>query len=99
MNLLLRDSASRNYCNSVPSNEWAYVLLMEFSAVHIAIREHVSVRLMDVCSHNSRHRRCPYCHGAVRREKRKGLSNLTLMLAIRPYRCVDCDRLHYGFCF
>jgi hypothetical protein len=45
------------------------------------------------------HRRCPYCHGAVYREKRKGLSKLTFVLSVRPYRCVDCDRLHYGFCF
>ena len=46
-----------------------------------------------------RHRRCPYCHGEVYREKRRGLAKLTLVLAVRPYRCADCDRLHYGFCF
>jgi len=46
-----------------------------------------------------KHRRCPYCHGEVYREKRGGLAKLTLMLGIRPYRCADCDRLHYGFRF
>jgi hypothetical protein len=29
------------------------------------------------------HRRCPYCRGEVYRERRKGLSNLTLVLAVR----------------
>jgi hypothetical protein len=45
------------------------------------------------------HRRCPYCHGEVYREKREGLAKLTLAIAIRPYRCNYCNRLHYGFCF
>ena len=46
-----------------------------------------------------RHRRCPYCQGEVYRERRRGLAKLTLLLAVRPYRCSDCDELHYGFCF
>ena len=28
-----------------------------------------------------------------------GIIKLTLVLAVRPYRCAGCDRLHYGFCF
>jgi hypothetical protein len=45
------------------------------------------------------HRRCPYCHGAVYRERQRGLSKLTLVIGVRRYRCANCDRLHYGFCF
>lgn len=35
------------------------------------------------------HRRshCPFCHGRVDRERRKGLQGLTLLVGMRPYRC------------
>jgi len=44
-------------------------------------------------------RQCPFCHGKVYREKRAGFSKLAIVLALRPYRCEACDKLHYGFCF
>ena len=62
------------------------------------VRRHTAPGLLETLT-THRQRRCPYCHGGVYREKRKGLSHLTLALAVRPYRCTDCDRLHYGFCF
>jgi hypothetical protein len=46
-----------------------------------------------------RHRCCPFCHGTVYRERRKGLQKLTTLLAMRIYRCESCDKLHYGFSF
>jgi uncharacterized protein with PIN domain len=64
----------------------------------IASRGHTPSELLFALT-THRHRRCPYCQGKVYREKRRGVAKLTFMLAIRPYRCVDCDRQHYGFCF
>jgi hypothetical protein len=46
-----------------------------------------------------KHRYCPFCHGKVCRERRKGFLKLTILFGIRLYRCESCDRLHYGFCF
>jgi DNA-directed RNA polymerase subunit RPC12/RpoP len=64
----------------------------------ILVRGHTSrAWLATLTTH--RQRRCPYCQGDVYREKRKGFAHLSLALAVRPYRCADCDRLHYGFCF
>jgi hypothetical protein len=46
-----------------------------------------------------RHRCCPFCHGTVYRERRKGFQRLTTLFAMRAYRCESCDKLHYGFSF
>ena len=46
-----------------------------------------------------KHRYCPFCHGRVYRERRKGLQKLAMLFAMRLYRCESCDRLHYGFSF
>jgi hypothetical protein len=44
-------------------------------------------------------RQCPFCHGRVYRERRSGYRILTILIALRPYRCQACDKVHYGFCF
>ena len=65
---------------------------------YIFVRGHTTpVLLSTFTTHH--HRRCPYRRGKVYRERRKGPSNLTLVLAVRQYRCADCDMLHYRFCF
>jgi hypothetical protein len=44
------------------------------------------------------HRRCPYCHShGLYRENRKGLVWGLSVVGLRPYRCLDCDRVHLGF--
>jgi len=46
------------------------------------------------------HRRCPYCHSnGLYRENRKGLVWGFSVVGLRPYRCLDCERVHLGFCF
>jgi len=45
------------------------------------------------------HRHCPFCHGTVYRERRIGFWKLSILLALRPYRCEACDKVHFGFCF
>ena len=68
--------------------------------VHNSIVDDLEFRLrryLHLTTH--RHRRCPYCGGKVRREKVNGFMALMILVALRPYRCVDCDKLHYGFCF
>jgi len=46
------------------------------------------------------HRRCPHCFsGRVYRERCEGIQKLTSMVGVRPYRCLKCDRLHYGFAY
>lgn len=52
---------------------------------------------LSVTTH--KHRYCPFCHGRVSREKKRGFGRLTTLLGMRPYRCETCDRLHYGFRF
>jgi hypothetical protein len=46
-----------------------------------------------------RHRKCPYCRGSVYRERREGFLKLSVLVALRPYRCIACDKLHFGFPF
>ena len=44
------------------------------------------------------HRVGPHCHSRrVCREKRHGVEKLISHLGLRPYRCIGCDRLHFGF--
>jgi len=46
------------------------------------------------------HRRCPYCSsGRVYRERAEGFQKLTTFIGVRPYRCLKCDRLHYGLAY
>lgn len=50
----------------------------------------------------SRLRDCPACRSSVvRRSRRRGLfERIVLPLLLRrPYRCLDCDRRHYGSVF
>jgi hypothetical protein len=45
-------------------------------------------------------RRCPQClSGSVYRERCEGFQKLTSKFGIRPYRCLKCDHLHYGFAY
>ena len=47
-------------------------------------------------------RECPHCGSlAVRRSARKDLFEVLVLplLLLRPFRCEDCDRRHYGFVF
>jgi hypothetical protein len=45
-------------------------------------------------------RRCPQClSGSVYRERCEGFQKLTSKIGIRPYRCLKCDHLHYGFAY
>jgi hypothetical protein len=42
---------------------------------------------------------CPFCRSAdVRRSKRRGFFELYLLrlVLLRPFRCMECDRRHYG---
>ncbi len=44
-------------------------------------------------------RRCPYCNGhSINRESRRGLWQRAIcaVMAVRPYRCNGCDRIHYA---
>ncbi len=45
---------------------------------------------------------CPDCNSfRVHRSKRRGLFEWVVLplLLLRPFRCEDCDRRHYGFVF
>jgi ribosomal protein L37AE/L43A len=45
---------------------------------------------------------CPRCERkAVRRSKRRGVIESTLLslIRVRPFRCMDCDRRFYGLAF
>jgi hypothetical protein len=56
------------------------------------------IRKLGLSTHS--HRSCPYCHShGVYRESRKGFVWGLSALGLRPYRCLDCDRVHFGFCF
>lgn len=64
---------------------------------HLNAVEFLLMEKLKVTIH--KHRCCPFCHGRVCREKRKGLLTLMILFAMRPYRCESCDRLHYGLSF
>ena len=47
-------------------------------------------------------RRCPNCNSfEVHRSKRRSVFEWVVLplLLLRPFRCQDCDRRHYGFAF
>jgi DNA-directed RNA polymerase subunit RPC12/RpoP len=65
---------------------------------HFDSRLSSALRKLKISTHAHRH--CPHCHSRrVCRERRRGVEKLISILGIRLYRCIGCDRLHFGFSF
>jgi len=64
---------------------------------HIGTAELFLLDNLKLTTHRTRH--CPFCRGKVYWEKRTGFGKLVMLVGLRPYRCEECDKVHYGFYF